>query len=295
MENQEVQLLKDYSDTEKGAYLGAIASIASADHEASEQELQFLSALSKTAHLSSDSEQAVLSVAKDPSQINVQRCLDVLKASDLRYTFITDIMSFAKADGNLSGQEEELIKGMADYLGVNQQQYGVLKQFVEVADESAKKGEIVAPQAFAGNPQAAAPESGGGFDEMLKKVGIPSSGLMKGVLAIAAPILISQILRGGRRSGGMMGGMGSGMGGLLGGGLLGGLLGSVMGGGMNRGGLGGMMGGGSTMGSGGGLGSVLGGLGGLMGGSRRGMGGGILGGGLGSILGNVLGGRRAGW
>jgi uncharacterized tellurite resistance protein B-like protein len=292
MENQEVQLLKDYSDTEKGAYLGAIASIASADHNASEQELQFLSALSKTAHLSSESEQAVLGVAKDPANISVQKCLDVLKGSDLRYTFITDIMSFAKADGNLSGQEEELIKGMADYLGVNQQQYGVLKQFVEVADESARKGEVVAPRALAGQAKAVPSENGGGFDDMLKKVGIPSSGLMKGVLAVAAPILISQILRGGRRSGGM----GSGMGGLLGGGLLGGLLGSVMGGGMNRGGgLGGMMGGGSTMGSGGGLGSVLGGLGGLMGGSRGGMGGGILGGGLGSILGNVLGGRRAGW
>ncbi|MFC5272127.1 TerB family tellurite resistance protein [Adhaeribacter terreus] len=293
MENQDVQLLKDYSDTEKGAYLGAIASIASADHQVTEQELQFLSALSQTAHLSSESEQAVLGVAKDPSQINVQKCLDVLKGSDLRYTFITDIMSFAKADGNLTGQEEELIKGMADYLGVNQQQYGVLKQFVEVADESARKGEVVAPRALAGGGQAVTPESGGGFDEMLKKVGIPSSGLMKGVLAIAAPILISQILRGGRRSGGMMGGMG----GLLGGSLLGGLLGNVMGGGMNRGGLGGMMGGGTMggMGSGGGLGSVLGGLGGLMGAGRGRTSGGILGGGLGSILGNVLGGRRAGW
>ena len=49
MENQDVQLLKDYSDTEKGAYLGAIASIASADHQVTEQELQFLSALAKTA------------------------------------------------------------------------------------------------------------------------------------------------------------------------------------------------------------------------------------------------------
>jgi uncharacterized tellurite resistance protein B-like protein len=290
MENQEVQLLKDYSDNEKGAYLGAIASIASADREASEQELQFLSALADSAQLSADSKGAVLSVAKDPKNLSVQKCLDVLKASDLRYTFITDIMSFAKADGNLSGEEENLIKGMADYLGVNQEQYGVLKQFVEVADESARKGEVVQPQAISGQPVAAE----GGFDSMLKKVGIPTNGLMKGILAIAAPLLISKVLMGNRRSGGLMGGMG---GGLLGGGLLGGLLGSVMGGGMNRGGmggLGGLMGGGSTMGSGGGLGSVLGGLGGLLGGSRGGSGG-ILGGGMGSILGSVLGGRRAGW
>lgn len=292
MENQDVQLLKDYSDTEKGAYLGAIASIASADREASEQELQFLATLADSAHLSQESKGAVLGVAKDPKNLSVQKCLDVLKGSDLRYTFITDIMSFAKADGNLSGEEEQLIKGMADYLGVNQEQYGVLKQFVEVADESAKKGEVVQPQALSSG-QSADPE--GGFDSMLKKVGIPSNGLMKGILAIAAPLLISKVLMGNRRGG--MGGMGSGggMGGLLGGGLLGGLLGSVLGGGMSRGGmggLGGLMGGGSTMG-GGGLGSVLGGLGGLMGGARGG--GGILGGGMGSILGSVLGGRRAGW
>ena len=291
MENQAVQLLKDYSDNEKGAYLGAIASIATADREASEQEIQFLDALADSAHLSGDSKGAVLSVAKDPKNLSVQKCLDVLKASDLRFTFITDVMSFAKADGNLTGEEETLIKGMADYLGVNQEQYGVLKQFVEVADESARKGEVVQPQALGGQP--ADPE--GGFDSMLKKVGIPTNGLMKGILAIAAPLLISKVLMGNRR-GGMMGGMGSGggMGGLLGGGLLGGLLGSVMAGGMGRGGMGGL-GGGTTMGSGGGLGSVLGGLGGLMGGARGGAGGGILGGGLGSILGGVLGGRRAGW
>ncbi len=292
MENQEVQLLKDYSDTEKGAYLGAIASIASADREASQEELQFLAALGESAQLSQESKQAVLGVAKDPTNLSVQKCLDVIKSSDLRYTFIADIMSFAKADGTLSGEEESQIKGMADYLGVNQEQYGVLKQFVNAADESAKKGEVVVqPQALGGGQAA---DSEGGFDGMLKKVGIPSNGLMKGVLAIAAPLLISKLIMGNRR-GGMMGGMGGGMGGLLGGGLLAGILGSVMSGG-SRSGMGGM--GGGMMGGGGGLGSVLGGLGGLMGGarSRGGMGGGgILGGGMGSILGSVLGGRRSGW
>src|SRR5690606_38536716 len=122
-------------------------------------------------------------------------------------------------------------------------------------------GEVVEPQALGGQ------QSSGGISDMLKNAGIPTSGLMKGVLAIAAPILISRILSGGRRSsGGMMGGMG----GLMGGGLLGGLLGGVMGGGMSggMGGLGGMMGGGRS--SSGGLGSVLGGLGGLFGGSRTG-------------------------
>ena len=36
---QDEKLLKDYSDLEKGSYLGAIASIATADRAASEEEL----------------------------------------------------------------------------------------------------------------------------------------------------------------------------------------------------------------------------------------------------------------
>ena len=39
---QEEKLLKDYSDTEKGAYIAAISSIATADRTAGEDELDFL-------------------------------------------------------------------------------------------------------------------------------------------------------------------------------------------------------------------------------------------------------------
>src|SRR5688572_15218050 len=112
MENQETQpqLLKDYSDLEKGAYLGAMASIASADHDASAEEVKFLEALCQAAELSPESTQAVIGAAHDPKNLSVQKCLDVLKTSDLRYTFITDIMSFAKADGEVSSGEETNIK-----------------------------------------------------------------------------------------------------------------------------------------------------------------------------------------
>ena len=52
MENEKV--LRDYSDAEKGAYLGAIASIATADRQATQEEIEYLDALSDTAGLSAE-------------------------------------------------------------------------------------------------------------------------------------------------------------------------------------------------------------------------------------------------
>ena len=41
----ETTILSGYTDMEKGAYLGAIASLATADRSAGEQELDYINAL----------------------------------------------------------------------------------------------------------------------------------------------------------------------------------------------------------------------------------------------------------
>ncbi|MCC9166210.1 TerB family tellurite resistance protein [Pontibacter harenae] len=257
MEQEQTHLLKDYTIEEKGAYLGALATVASADGHASDEELEFLSLMAEAADLPENVQQEVIHVAKNPSQISVQKCLDVLKGSQLRFSFVTDIISFAKADGEYSAEEQQKIKEMSAYLGVDQQQFSLLDQFVNKADEAQQRGEDPASQSFMNKS---------GFGDMFQKAGI-SPGMVKGMLGIVAPIVIANMLSGGRRRG-MMGGMG--------GGLLGGLLGGgMMGGGMYR--------------SGGGLGSMVSILGGLNGrrGYRR-----MGGGGLGSLLGGLFGGGR---
>jgi uncharacterized tellurite resistance protein B-like protein len=259
MDTQETQLLKDYSDTEKGAYLAAIATIATADRSVSEQEIEFLNLLSEAAELAPNTRQEVIEVAKNPNAINVQKCLDVLKNSDLRFSLVTDVMSFAKADGQLDAAEEQKIQEMARYLGINQQQFVALEQFVHKTEEAGQKGEDATDPAFLNKS---------GLANSLGQSGIPISGMMKGLLGIVAPMVISRMLSG--RRGGM------------GGGLLGGLLGGAMSGGMMGGGMGGM-------GRGGGLGSLMGVLGGL-GGQR-----GYNRGGLGGLLGSVLGGGGTRW
>jgi uncharacterized tellurite resistance protein B-like protein len=286
MQGQETQLLRDYSENEKAAYLGAIASVASADRVASPQEVEFLTLLAQSAGLSAQGQQEVIAAAQDSSNLNIQQCLDVLKGSDLRFSFITDVMSFAKAVGKLDAQEQAKIGQMAQYLNINQQQVNVLQQYVHQAEEAQQQGE---------NPLDASFLNKTGLANAFGQAGIPSGGMLKGLLGVLAPIVISQVLSrqsGGAGNMGNMSGMGNmgGMGAGMGGGLLGGLLGSVMGGGNTN--MGGMMGGqgnrsgGMPTGGSGGLGSLMGVLGGL--GKQQG----YNSGGLGSILGSVLGGRR---
>src|SRR5215213_5183703 len=97
---QQVTLLKDYSDMEKGAYLGAIASIATADHSATEEELDYLMALADSAELSEEQKDGVARAATELTPDELKRCIDILKTSELRFSLITDLISFAKADGN---------------------------------------------------------------------------------------------------------------------------------------------------------------------------------------------------
>src|SRR5690242_17660819 len=97
MENRD-RILEGVRDIEKGAYLGAIASIASADRSASTLEMQYLTDLCDRANLSERQKEAVLRAATDESGQDLVACLDVLKTSDLKYSLVTDLMSFAKAD-----------------------------------------------------------------------------------------------------------------------------------------------------------------------------------------------------
>ena len=299
----DTQLLQNYSEDEKAAYLSAIASLATADRQASGAETQFLQALAQQAGLSGGATQQVLAAAQDASNQSIQQHLDVLKGSDLRFSLVTDLISFARADGAYANDEEAMIGKMSQYLGINPEQKQVLETVVDQAATVAHDPQDPGKQGFLS-----------GITDKLSSVGIPKGALMAGLLGVVAPMVISRVMGGGRnqsqgqdQGGGMLGGLGGGsLGGLLGGAAhsgLGGMLGGLLGGGM----LGGLLGGnsgsnlpqqGSGIGSGG-LGSMMSILGGLGGrpnsqpASAGGSGGGGLlgGGGMGSLLGGLFGGR----
>ena len=263
MADENTTLLKNYSTEEKGAYLGALATMASADGHVSDEEIEFLQLMAEAAELPENLHTEIASIAKNPSQISLQRCLDVLKASQLRFSFLTDIISFAKSDGQYTPEEQKRIAEVGEYLGIDQKQFSILDQFVDKANDAQKQGEDPTSQSFLNKS---------GFGDMFQKSGI-SPGMVTGILGVVAPLVISGMMNRRRGyGGGMMGG------GMMGGGM-GSLLGGLLGGG-RQGGLGSMA-------------SILGGLGG-----RSGYGSGMASGGLGGLLGGILGGGRrsgSGW
>lgn len=230
------KILEGHTDLEKGAYLGAIASIATADRQASEEEIEHLSQLCDAADLSQQQKASVIKAVSELSGDELTRCLEVLKKSDLRFSLVTDLMAFAKSDNEYSEEEEQSVTKIAEYLGVDQQQFSLLDQFAEKTTTA-----NVTPQ------EAAHPNflSSLGLQDKLQKAGINGNGLLKGLITFAAPMILTGLLSkglAGRRTsakqstaGGMFGG-GGGLGSLIGMlsggrglGSAGGLLGKILG------------------------------------------------------------------
>jgi len=292
------QLLQNYSEAEKTAYLSAMASLATADRQASAAEVEFLQRLAQQAGLSSQSAQQVLNAASDSTNQSIQQNLDQLKGSDLRFSLVTDLISFSRADGAYSNDEEAMVSKMAAYLGVNPEQKQALENVVDQAATVSHDPQDPGKQGFLG-----------GLGDKLGSIGIPKGALMTGLLGVVAPMVISRVMGGGNSnsnygqqpSGSLGGLLGGAMGSMGGGSSMGGLLGGLLGGGM----LGGLLGGGNDaqtsnypqQGSlgGSGLGSIMSVLGGL-GGQPNSQpasagGGGLMGSGLGGLLGGLFGGR----
>jgi uncharacterized tellurite resistance protein B-like protein len=238
-------ILEGHTDIEKTAYLGAIASIATADRQATEEELAYISGLCNAAGLNADQTTIVQNAATDLSGKELEKNLEVLKNSNLKFSLVADLMTFAKSDNDYSEEENESIHKIAEYLGVDQHQFSLLDQFADKATNT----DIDATQ---NNPQHILNSSG--IKDKLENAGINSGSLLKGLITMAAPFILSRIFSRGANNSGSGGGLGGALGGALGGNL-GGMLG---GGGLGS--LVGMLSGGRGLGSAGGLlGRILGG------------------------------------
>lgn len=192
------KLLKEYSDLEKGAYIGAISSIATADHSASDEEMEYIMALAESADLSDEQKKAVSRAATELTGQELKKCLDILKDSDLKYSLVTDVISFAEADKKYTDEEKANIEKISQYLGINQQQFSLLDQFVKKTAEVKPEPEEVTKPSFLSKL---------GLDEKLKKSGININSLTKGLLGIAGPLILANLLRGRRRFSGGAGAM----------------------------------------------------------------------------------------
>ena len=116
----ETTILNGYTNSEKGAYLGAIASLATADRTASDEEMNYIEALIESAEITEDQAALIRDAAsKDISDDDMQRFLEVLKTSELRFSLVSDVIAFAQADNDYTDTEKEKVQQIASFLGVN--------------------------------------------------------------------------------------------------------------------------------------------------------------------------------
>ena len=188
----EKKLLRDYNDEEKGAYLGAISSIDTADHSASDEEIEYIMALADSADLSEEQKHAVRRAATELTGQELKKCLDILKGSDLKYSLVTDLISFAESDKKYTEEEKANVEKISQYLGINQQQFSLLDQFVKKTAETKTEPEEVTKPGFLSKL---------GLDEKFKKSGININSLTKGLIGIAGPMILANLITGRRNRG----------------------------------------------------------------------------------------------
>jgi uncharacterized tellurite resistance protein B-like protein len=182
---QSDNILAGYTDEEKGAYLGAIASIATADRAATDEEVEHLRALSQAADLSPGQEAAVVRAAEEISPDELRNCLDILKKSKLKFSLIADIITFAKVDRNYTSDEKDNIKKIADYLQVDHEQFSLLDQFVTKAtDGKTDPVEVRKPGFFESL----------GLKDKFEGAGMNVNSLTKGLLGMLGPLLLGNMI-----------------------------------------------------------------------------------------------------
>jgi tellurite resistance protein len=185
MQENQNQILEGYSNREKGAYLGAIASLATADRAASADELEHLEELADAADLSQDQTAAVMRAATELDGKSLTECLDILKKSELRFSLVADLIAFAEIDNNYSPEERANIDSITSYLGVNKTQFGVLDQFVQRTTQSHKTPEEITRPGFLESL---------GLKEQFSKAGISLNSSTRGLLGMLGPILLGGLL-----------------------------------------------------------------------------------------------------
>lgn len=165
------QSLNDYPEQEKTAYLVAVASMATPEDKASAEEEEFLADLCEEAGLTQQHTEGVIREARNPTNDGFERSLEFLRNSDLRFSFVVDIISFAKADGEYSEAEKQKTHRMADRLGISIEQYNALYEYVEKAENA--QGEEASEEGFLEKT---------GLKEKFSKLNIPVKGLLTGLV-----------------------------------------------------------------------------------------------------------------
>lgn len=120
----------EYPEPERVDYLTVAASMAFADAEVEESELERLGSLCDGLEMGPESKESVLAAAREPGAVDVDAILDRLRESELRFALMVDVVDIAFADGKLEAAEGAELDRIAERLDIDGSQLGMIRRFV---------------------------------------------------------------------------------------------------------------------------------------------------------------------
>src|SRR5215471_18208894 len=123
---------------ERVDYLTIIASMAGADVSLAPEEMAKLRELCRALELPERETQGILDTAHRPTA-SIERHLDSLKSSPLRFALLSDCLSLAYADGEYAKSERKEIASLAKALEVTDEQLVALEECARAVAEAHAK------------------------------------------------------------------------------------------------------------------------------------------------------------
>jgi uncharacterized tellurite resistance protein B-like protein len=182
---------RDLPLTERVDYLMVVASMAGADVVIDQAEKDRLRELCGELGLPERETAAVLSACQRPTA-SIERHIDGLKSSPLRFTLLSDCVSLAYADGDYGKDERREVESLARALGVSGEQLAPIEELVRAthaaatggADDHHKAGLAIAEKlAAVGVPIGAV--------AAISAVGLEMAGVSTGVAALGVGLGIA--------------------------------------------------------------------------------------------------------
>jgi uncharacterized tellurite resistance protein B-like protein len=150
----------DLEESERVDYLSVVASMAFADADADDRELERVRDMCKDLELSSESTEKVIAAATSSHDDSIDEALDRLTCSDLRYALLIDAIDIAYADDEVVESEAAELEALAERLGISHAQLVQLRRYVgartdhDETDDGANE-QVAKGVAAAGVPAAA--------------------------------------------------------------------------------------------------------------------------------------------
>jgi|GEM_PF-2313735 len=198
--------LKENEDI-RTSYLIVVATAATADRHNTPEEIAFVEQMALAANLSDDNRALITKAVADANSADVASHAAKFVNNDLKFSLVTDLLNLSYADGKLSDTEVAEISKIITALGVNQEQFDALKQYVEASNKeaSAEGGNTLLTADGQPKEQTNNFLDKIGLSGVFKSLGIPTTNFASGAtiavtLTTAAYFLINSYMKSGDKT-----------------------------------------------------------------------------------------------